>query len=444
MTKKIRGGEWSPNRPGGFQVPKSDGSFRTVSAFEIADEVISRRLFLSLFRKNHALFSGHSYAYSPGLTPHDAIRYISTELRREQRIFVAEYDFRKFFDNVSHEYFWKAARELGAIMSPIERRLLESFLRAPEPYLSPAAKTAKRADRTVGIPQGTSTSLFIANLVATELDRSLEKLGVGFTRYADDTLVWGRSYDQILEAVHFLHEASDAIGSPVNVEKSNGVRLLVPAGTKYFEMAATETVDFLGHSVGLRRVSLKREAMLKVKDRVNELLYTNLLKEPLGGTQNMARVTGSDRDYVTFIWQLRRYLYGSLSENQVRRFQRGAVPAMSFKGLMSFYPLVDDDEQLRQLDEWIAAQAWLALRRRAKLLRAVTPPPTWSISKKALIGLRTRSSVTGKPLDLRLPSVRRIASVISTAVAVHGLAVVGNTSRLYLYDQDDDAKIVFL
>jgi RNA-directed DNA polymerase len=109
---------------------------------------------------------------------------------------------------------------------------------------------------------------------------------------------------------------------------------------------------------------------------------------------------------------------------------------MSFQGVMSFFPLVDDDEQLRDLDKWIATQTWLAVRRRAALLKPLAPiaPLPWGLDRSTLIGLNTTSRRTGAPLDLRLPSVRRIASVIRLSVATRGLGVASRGSRLYLYD----------
>jgi hypothetical protein len=157
--------------------------------------------------------------------------------------------------------------------------------------------------------------------------------------------------------------------------------------------------------------------------------------EPLAGTQHRRQITGSDRDYVVFVLQLRRYLYGGLSEAEVRRFERGAIPPMSFKGLMSFYPLVSDNEQLEALDEWIETRTWLALQRRAKLLAGYTPPTVWTLDRDALRAFRTTSSRTGRPVDLRLPSARRISSLINAAVHVHGLTVVTRSSRLYLYEE---------
>lgn len=442
VARELKRGTFSPARPAGFTVSKASGGTRTISHFRIVDELISLRLFRSLMDKNRSLLSARAYAYRLDLSPHDALAHIGREFSREQRLFVAEFDFSKFFDTISHDYLRERFDALGLRITPLERRLVDQFLATPEPYLSIEEKTAEVSPREIGIPQGTSLSLFLANVAAAELDRSLERLGVGFVRYADDTLIWSHTYAEISEAVDALHAASASIGSEINLEKSPGVRLLVPSGTKSAEMSSTRAVAFLGHEVGLRTTSMKPTAVDRIKARVNDLLFANLLREPLRGAQHTGRLAGAnDRDYVTYIWQLRRYLYGPLSENQVRKFQSGAVPAMTFEGAMSYFPLVDDEQQLVDLDAWIASQTWLAVRKRAKLLkpklrRSVQP---WGLSKPALIGLIVDSVRTGERVDLRLPSVRRISAAIRQSVEAHGLRVVRNIEDPYLYDERPDS-----
>ncbi|BCW50006.1 hypothetical protein StoSoilB13_23480 [Arthrobacter sp. StoSoilB13] len=116
-----------PHRPANFAVPKGDGGTRLVNTYAIADEVISKRLYSSLMRKNASRLSGHTYAYRHDRTPHDAISRIRSEFAREQRLFVAEYDFSSFFDMISHEFLWSAVAELGVIITPLERELTEAL-----------------------------------------------------------------------------------------------------------------------------------------------------------------------------------------------------------------------------------------------------------------------------------------------------------------------------
>ncbi len=50
-------------------------------------------------------------------------------------------------------------------------------------------------------------------------------------------------------------------------------------------------------------------------------------------------------------------------------YLRGVYTTISFKGIMSFYPLVDDEDQLRSLDGWLVAVIHRALKKRARLLK---------------------------------------------------------------------------
>lgn len=438
ITERLRDRSYAPRPPAGFSVPKPSGGERVVSTFQIADEVISNRLLRSLTRKNLPRMSARAYAYRPDLGPHDAISYVSTEFAREHRLFVAEYDFSKFFDTVNHDFLLETLDRMGITRTPLEQYVIERFLESPEPYLSPAEKLMSKPMRKRGVPQGTSLSLFLANVAASELDRGLERLGVGFVRYADDTLIWSTDYGRIGEAASILHEASSHIGSPINSEKSLGIRLLTKEETVHVEMSSTKHVDYLGHRLGLREVRMKDASVDRIKHRVGELIFTNLLLEPLNGTQERSRLSDVDKDYATLIWQLRRYLYGPLTEKDIRRFQTGAIPPMSFEGVMSFFPLIDDEGSLRELDEWIAARIWLALRKRARLLRAagLIPPPPHALQKAQLVSFTSRSSRTGDLVDLRMPSVRKIARAIRLAVSTHGLGVVTGRAPLYLYSDD--------
>lgn len=244
ITEQLRDRSYSPRPSAGFRVPKPSGGERVVNTFQIADEVVSNRLLRSLTRKNLPRLSARAYAYRPDLGPHDAISYVSTEFAREHRLFVAEYDFSKFFDTVDHGFLLATLDTMGITRTPLEQYVIERFLESPEPYLSAAEKRIAKPPRKEGVPQGTSLSLFLANVAASELDRALERLGVGFVRYADDTLIWSTDYGRIGEAASILHEASSHIGSPINSEKSLGIRLLAKQETMHVEMSSTKHVDY--------------------------------------------------------------------------------------------------------------------------------------------------------------------------------------------------------
>ncbi|WP_286310773.1 reverse transcriptase domain-containing protein [Agromyces mangrovi Wang et al. 2018] len=436
ITAKLKAGTYTPGRPAGFTVPKPGGGERIVSMFPIADEVISSRLFVSLRKKNTARLSSRAYAYRSDLTPHDAIAYMRAEFSREHRLFIAEYDFSKFFDHIRHDHLVQTIDRIGVMATPIELRLIEGFLRTPAPFLDARDRALDAAPREVGVPQGTSISLFLANLAAADLDRALERLGVGFARYADDTMIWSPNYEKITQAVEALHTASDAIGPQINAAKSPGVSLLVLPESSEAEMRSTTQVEFLGHAIGIRTTSMRSRSVHRIKRHILELIHSNLIREPVNRSQDPSRLAGGiDRDYVVLVYQLRRYLYGTLSETSIRRYQSGTVPKTSLRGVMAYFPLVDDGEQLRGLDGWLSKTVWLALKKRCRLLagEGVPCPPPHGLGRPDLFGFRPEIH-PNTVLDLRLPSFVRAGAVVRKAIAAHGLDVISDAHPLYLYE----------
>ena len=435
MRRALRSASYSPHNPTDYGVPKGDGTERMVAVFQLADNAVSRLTFRSLLSKNRAKLSSRSYAYRSDLTAHDALQYLLSELAEGERMFIAEYDFSRYFENIDHEHIRRTLKDDRYLLTASERRVTEAFLQAPLPTIGRYSESGG-ALRDRGLPQGTSISLFLANLAAAPLDRALERLGVGFVRYADDTLIWSRDYGTLCRAVDELHNAATAIGSDVNLAKSQGIRLLVGEGARA-EIVSTTFTEFVGYRISMKRLDMKDQTVRRAQERIRELLYFNLLQTAMGGTVATSRLDGEvDRDYVVFVSQLRRYLYGDLNEADLRRFQARGIPMRRFKGLMSYYPLIDDSDQLARLDRWLLRETWLTLRKRSALLRAggvLALPQPHDLALPDLVRFQSRSTKTGEPIDLQLPSFRRIANIMRSAALIHGPNRIGQTRRLYEY-----------
>jgi RNA-directed DNA polymerase len=432
----IKGGTYAPHPPAGFTVPKAGGKNRTVTAFAIADEVVSKRLYTSLMNKNRARLSARSYAYRKDLGVHDAIVHMQSEWTNEHRLYVAQYDFTDYFGSIDHDHVWATISSLGLAITRTERRLLKAFMEAPLPTMLPAGMPANAPRRERGVHQGTTVSLLLANLAATPLDREFERLGVSFTRYADDIVIWSRDYSDLSRAVDELHRFADRSRCGINHSKSEGIRLLTAPAVDEAEFRTAHDVEFLSHRVALRAISMSDRAVNLAKESMAEHIYNHLLREPIAGSQDISRLArGLDRDYLALLWPLRRYLYGSLSEEQVRRLLRGPLPPMmSLGGLLGRHPLVNDVDQLRELDAWLSTQVWLALRKRAHLLngRLTTTPAPWNYSQAQLASFMTRSTRGLRlPVDGRLPSAVRMSELVRRAVRAHGTRVATHTSSLY-------------
>lgn len=432
VREAVRGGVYAPRSPALRRVPKI-GGYRDVSLFQIADNAVSRLIYRRLLQKNRPLLSARSYAYRADLTTHDSLQFIAREWRDASRVFIAEYDFSKYFDTISHGHILQTIKDEGFLVTDSELAVIESFLRTPLPAEPGTYDQFGGEPRTEGIPQGTSISLFLANVALTPLDRALERLGVGFVRYADDTMIWSREYEQVVAAAEELHRHAEIIGSDLNLEKSSGIRLLLKQGARG-EIESTAETDFIGYELTIDDMRVKSNTVNKIKERFGVLIYENLLRAPIEGTFDPKRFGRVDKDYVTFIWQARRYLYGDLSENHLRRYLNGGIRMRRFKGVMAFYPLVTDFEQLRELDRWLSTQAWLAMRKRGQILRGqghTHLPPPHDLDREDLIKYQRRSATTGGVLDLRLPSFLRIAGAVTAAAKVHGPNQVGQGGTKY-------------
>lgn len=116
IAKQIEERTYKPNEPYIKIVPKSGGGVRKVSIFQIPDAAVSKLFFNRLLAKNKHRFSSFSYAYRNDRNVHFAIQDIAVDLCRNQRTFLAEFDFSDFFGSISHSYLIKQFDENGFLL----------------------------------------------------------------------------------------------------------------------------------------------------------------------------------------------------------------------------------------------------------------------------------------------------------------------------------------
>jgi RNA-directed DNA polymerase len=432
LAEKIRSRKYEPQPALIRYVAKEDGTRRKLNVFQLPDSAISTLTYKSLLHKNLPRFSGYAYAYREDRTPHDAVNEIYSEWKGLDRVYVAEYDFSKFFDEISHDYLWAVLDTHEFIVSPSERHVIETFLKSTAAEIIDYPNNARRRDR--GIPQGTSISLFLANVACWELDRRLERLGVGFARYADDTLIWSTRYEGVTSAYDAIDECASRMGVALNRDKSAGISLLSRVGVP--EMNVKEGIDYLGYSIALDRVSIAAKKVDKIKARISFLIYQNLI-QPLTQKRifNSTRLTANvDMDYLTAVRQVRYYLYGGLSEDKLKQYVDGRISDLNFRCAMSYYPVVNDIGQLANLDGWLAYTFRQALKLRARLWQkndgTELPGPSddWidNVADMQFIPITSTELA-----DARLPSFRRINRALRYAVSQKGIKAVANTRIKY-------------
>lgn len=410
IARKILDLSYSPLPPFEKTVQKDGGGERRISVYQIPDAAVSSLFYRKLLQKNRHRFSASSYAYRDDRNAHFAIQDISVDLEEVSRVFIAEYDFSKFFDSIDHDYLFAQFSRNGFSISTREEHVVRAFL----------------SRLTRGIPQGTSVSLFLANLVCWRLDRDLERAGLKFARYADDTVVWSADYGKITRGAELIAAFSQSAGVPLNTDKSKGIRLLCREGMPSEFASATCSFEFLGYSISVDKIAIKATSVAKIKRQISFILYKDLIQPLIGSVLRAVSIPANDRDtsVEAALASIRRFLYGNLSEEFIRRYLAGSSSRLFYKGLMSYYPLLSDKSQMQELDGWLANEVMKAIRLRNRLLKR------WKFDRSKSFPFnvprlnfveRMRAEKRGKRRPYALPSFVVVYFALRKAVSQEGV-----------------------
>lgn len=427
IAKKILNQTYHPVKPFLKYIPKAGGGFRPISIYQLPDSAVSDKFYHDLLRKNKHRFSHFSYAYRNDRNLHFAIQDIANELKNSERIFVAEFDFSNFFGSIKHDYIFEQLKQNCFVISATEKKVIEAFLE-------------ETPEKGIGIPQGLSISLFLANLACWQLDRFLEDEGLRFARYADDTIIWTKDYNKICKAFEIINQFSMSTGIAINFAKSDGISLLQKEGMKS-EFANTKShIEFLGYKVSNENIGIKKKSILKIKKQISFLLYKNLIQPIRILPFNALNLPSAqkDKDFLSAIMQIRRYLYGNLSETTLKKYLNGTYTNLNFKGLMSFYPIIDDENQMHDLDRWMISTFLNVLNKRKKLLEKggftnLDFFPFTLNSQNIVSECKAQKFGQSKGL-YQIPSFLRIYLAIQTGVKAIGVEKVMNKSIGYYED----------
>ncbi|WP_312418388.1 reverse transcriptase domain-containing protein [Epilithonimonas sp.] len=423
ISKKILNGTYAPNKPIFKKIPKKGGGLRTLSIYQIQDSAVSYRMYKNLIQKNKHRFSSFSYAYRDDRNLHFAIEDIFNEFKTTPRIFVAEFDFKKFFDSIQHEYLYKQLTLNGFNVSPIELNTIKAFI---------------HNEKGQGIPLGTSISLFLANVVCWRLDRDLEDLGIRFARYADDTVIWTKNYDKISKAFDIIYSFSEQSGIEINFNKSDGISLLKRKEMSTEFINHKEYIEFLGYKISTEKISIKNSSVDLIKSHIASLLYKNLILPLNVSPIHYSNIPngGRDKNFLSAIMDVRRYLYGNLSEEILKKYMNGTFKVLNFKGIMSFYPLINDIELLQELDNWLISTILNIIElRRKKLVEydSFFPDhqPPFLLNKDELLHHCKTSVIGYKTGLLEIPSFLRIHNALKLGLLNNGVESIMNPHSIY-------------
>ena len=193
LWNRLSSGSYMPPPVRAVEIPKKDGSSRTLGVPTVADRIAQTVVRGYLEPGVEPVFHEDSYGYRPGRSALDAVGVCRERCWRQD--WVLDLDLKSFFDSVPWDLVLKAVAhhtDQRWILMYVER-----WLKAPL-----QREDGSLVDRDRGTPQGSSISPLLANMFlhyAFDAWIAREYPGVRFERYCDDVIVHASSERQALQ-----------------------------------------------------------------------------------------------------------------------------------------------------------------------------------------------------------------------------------------------------
>ena len=315
-------------RPGIALHRNFHGKHRTLYIYPWEERAIDLLLFRLLNRRLSAWFSPHSYAYRDRGYGLDLCQRRIAHVLADSggTLFALKRDIADYFPSIDHEILLSQLREL---VDPDDYvfELLSQRVRF-EWREGDAVHTASR-----GVPFGAAIACLFANIHLTPLDRAMEREGVRWFRYADDLLALGPDRGRILSASSALDTTLDRLR--LRLKPSHALDMVVSRDRiEDSRFAWTPRLRHLGLELGTDRTTrLPREKFRKLCN-----LFRYALRRRRGGIRRL-------RDPV------------ARAARAIEVARRVIDQGVRNVAIIDYYlKHVNDEEQLRQLDRWLAEE----------------------------------------------------------------------------------------
>jgi RNA-directed DNA polymerase len=190
LWNRLSSGSYFPPPVRAVEVPKKDGSSRTLGVPTVADRIAQTVVCGYLEPEVEPVFHSDSYGYRPRRSALDAVGVCRERCWRQD--WVLDLDIRAFFDSVPSELILKAVAhhtDQRWILLYVER-----WLKAPL-----QREDGSLVERDRGTPQGSAISPLLANMFlhhAFDAWMARRFPAVRFERYCDDVIVHAASERQ--------------------------------------------------------------------------------------------------------------------------------------------------------------------------------------------------------------------------------------------------------
>ena len=240
--------------------------------------------------RNKKRLSPHSYAYHPDKNVFDAILALR-DFDKDGKLFAVQVDFQRYFDCIPANYLKKKIGDRSTVsLTPHERHVFTAFLHHRYGN-SEAHRTVTFKRKFKGTPQGSSASLFLANLANHDLDSKLSAESGKFVRFADDVVAICGSYEEAQRLERCFDRHCSESGLIVNCKKSPGIAVI---SDHQHEIRTINDFTYLGYEFRDAGLTMPEKTKQKLQQKVSRLINIYLINALKHGFARIERIAAWD------------------------------------------------------------------------------------------------------------------------------------------------------
>jgi RNA-directed DNA polymerase len=265
LARLLQKGQYGPSPLRAVFIPKPNSDKeRIICIPTVRDRLVQRAIiaYLDQFRK-FPIYNSSSFGFLRDLGTEAAIK--AAVSLRQSYDWCLKTDIESFFDRIPRQYLKaRVEKALGKhSLVPIISKIIDCEVK---PTIWNRPKIQRQGIQMgVGVRQGMPLSPILANLVLSEFDSRMEKLGIRMVRYADDIAVFFRTKEEAQEGHKIVTDALARIKLSVpGIGDNSKTQLLGP----------DDPIDFLGREivrVGTDKRAVWRVAQKQIRKIVNRL-----------------------------------------------------------------------------------------------------------------------------------------------------------------------------